>query len=126
MKHTIQILHITQVAGRSKKTGNDYDMRMAQCIVHKINRATNSRWRSGDYWRPGRHPLVYGAQWIFIPATLLGRWHVFRLAYGLGADPERPRGFRAQLAAWNSLDSTSGPQGGQNLLGIWNRLWMLG
>lgn len=41
MKHTIQILHITQVAGRSKKTGNDYDMRMAQCIVHKINRATN-------------------------------------------------------------------------------------
>lgn len=41
MKNTIQILHITQVAGRSKKTGNDYDMRMAQCIVHKINRTTN-------------------------------------------------------------------------------------
>src|SRR5471032_1230129 len=40
MKNTIQILHVTQVAGRSKKTGNDYDMRMAQCIVHKANRDT--------------------------------------------------------------------------------------
>lgn len=40
MKNTIQILHVTQVAGRSKKTGNDYDMRMAQCIVHKPNRTT--------------------------------------------------------------------------------------
>lgn len=40
MKNTIQILHVTQVAGRSKKTGNDYDMRMAQCIVHKPNRDT--------------------------------------------------------------------------------------
>lgn len=40
MKNTIQILHVTRVAGRSKKTGNDYDMRMAQCIVHKANRET--------------------------------------------------------------------------------------
>ena len=40
MKNTIQILHVTVVAGRSKKTGNDYDMRMAQCIVHKPNRET--------------------------------------------------------------------------------------
>lgn len=40
MKNTIQILHVTKVAGRSKKTGNDYDMRMAQCIVHKANRDT--------------------------------------------------------------------------------------
>lgn len=40
MKNTIHILHVTQVAGRSKKTGNDYDMRMAQCIVHKPNRDT--------------------------------------------------------------------------------------
>ena len=40
MKNTIQILHVTKVAGRSKKTGNDYDMRMAQCIVHKTNRDT--------------------------------------------------------------------------------------
>ena len=38
MKNTIQILHVTQVAGMSKKTGNAYDMRMAQCIVHKVNR----------------------------------------------------------------------------------------
>lgn len=40
MKNTIQILHVTVVAGRSKKTGNDYDMRMAQCIVHKRNATT--------------------------------------------------------------------------------------
>jgi len=40
MKNTIQILHVQQVAGRSKKTGNDYDMRMAQCIVHKVDRET--------------------------------------------------------------------------------------
>lgn len=40
MKNTIQILFVTKVAGRSKKTGNDYDMRMAQCIVHKPNRDT--------------------------------------------------------------------------------------
>jgi hypothetical protein len=42
MKSTIQILHVTVVAGRSKKTGNDYDMRMAQCIVHKTNRTTGA------------------------------------------------------------------------------------
>lgn len=40
MKNVIEILHVSQVAGRSKKTGNDYDMRMAQCIVHKVNRDT--------------------------------------------------------------------------------------
>lgn len=40
MKNTIQILHVSKIAGRSKKTGNDYDMRMAQCIVHKANRET--------------------------------------------------------------------------------------
>lgn len=40
MKNTIQILHVAVVAGRSKKTGNDYDMRMAQCIVHKVDRDT--------------------------------------------------------------------------------------
>ncbi|MGZ8287955.1 MAG: hypothetical protein ACXWU7_02080 [Telluria sp.] len=40
MKNTIQILFVNKVAGRSKKTGNDYDMRMAQCIVHKTNRET--------------------------------------------------------------------------------------
>lgn len=40
MKNVIQILHVVTVAGRSKKTGNDYDMRMAQCIVQKPNRDT--------------------------------------------------------------------------------------
>jgi hypothetical protein len=33
MKNIIQVLYVNKVAGRSKKTGNDYDMRMAQCIV---------------------------------------------------------------------------------------------
>jgi hypothetical protein len=42
MKNTIQIINVVQVAGRSKKTGNDYDMRMAQCIVQKINRETGA------------------------------------------------------------------------------------
>lgn len=38
MKHRIQILHVVQNAGRSKTTGNEYDMRMAQCIVHKTDK----------------------------------------------------------------------------------------
>ncbi len=37
MKNIIQIIGVVQVAGRSKKTGNDYDMRMAQCIVERVN-----------------------------------------------------------------------------------------
>jgi hypothetical protein len=40
MKNTIQIIHVVPLSGRSKKTGNDYDMRMAQCIVQKIDRET--------------------------------------------------------------------------------------
>lgn len=40
MKNIIQILCITSISGTSKKTGNAYDMRMAQCIVHKPNRDT--------------------------------------------------------------------------------------
>lgn len=40
MKSTIQVLHVVPHAGISKKTGNNYDMRMAQCIVHKANRDT--------------------------------------------------------------------------------------
>jgi hypothetical protein len=35
MKNIIQIISVVKVAGRSKKTGNDYDMRMAQCIVER-------------------------------------------------------------------------------------------
>jgi hypothetical protein len=40
MKNRIQILHVVQNAGKSKKTGNDYDMRLAQCIVHKVDRVS--------------------------------------------------------------------------------------
>lgn len=37
MKNIIEIIYVQAVAGRSKKTGNDYDMRMAQCIVHRLD-----------------------------------------------------------------------------------------
>jgi hypothetical protein len=33
MKNIINIIHVVQNAGRSKKTGNDYDMRMGQCVI---------------------------------------------------------------------------------------------
>lgn len=42
MKNLIDILNVVVVAGRSKKTGNDYDMRMAQCVVHKVNSETGA------------------------------------------------------------------------------------
>ena len=42
MKNTIQILHVTQRTGLSQKTGKPYDMRSAQCIVHKVNRDTGA------------------------------------------------------------------------------------
>ncbi len=42
MKNIIQIIGVVQVAGRSKKTGNDYDMRMAQCIVERVNPDTGA------------------------------------------------------------------------------------
>lgn len=37
VKNIIQILYVNKVSGRSKKTGNDYDMRMAQCIVERLD-----------------------------------------------------------------------------------------
>lgn len=42
MKNIIQVLYVNKVAGRSKKTGNDYDMRMAQCIVERIDPETGA------------------------------------------------------------------------------------
>jgi hypothetical protein len=36
MKNIIQIINVVKVAGTSKKTGNGYDMRMAQCIVEVV------------------------------------------------------------------------------------------
>lgn len=36
MKNIIQIIHVEQRAGRSGKTGKDYDLRMAQCIVERV------------------------------------------------------------------------------------------
>lgn len=40
MKNFITIIGVNVVAGRSKKTGNDYDMRMAQCIIERKNPET--------------------------------------------------------------------------------------
>lgn len=41
MKNIINIIHVVPVSGRSKKTGNDYDMRMAQCIVETTDEQGN-------------------------------------------------------------------------------------
>jgi len=38
MKTKIQILYVKQNAGTSKKTGNAYDMRMAQTVAEVLNR----------------------------------------------------------------------------------------
>lgn len=37
MKNIIQILYVNKVSGRSSKTGRDYDLRMAQCIVERLD-----------------------------------------------------------------------------------------
>ena len=37
MKSKIEIIHVVQVAGTSRKTGNDYDIRNAQCVVRDVN-----------------------------------------------------------------------------------------
>ncbi|WP_297843721.1 hypothetical protein, partial [Pseudomonas sp.] len=36
MQSRIQILHITHKDGIAKKSGNPYEMRFAQCIVHSV------------------------------------------------------------------------------------------
>jgi hypothetical protein len=41
MKNIINILYVNQVAGRSAKTGRDYDLRMAQCVVEKTDENGN-------------------------------------------------------------------------------------
>lgn len=40
MQAKIEIVHIVQVAGTSRKTGNDYDIRNAQCVVRDVDPAT--------------------------------------------------------------------------------------
>jgi len=39
-KSIIEILHVVPLSGVGKKTGNAYDMRFAQCIVHQPNKET--------------------------------------------------------------------------------------
>ena len=40
MKAKIEIVHVVQVAGTSRKTGNDYDIRNAQCVVRDADPET--------------------------------------------------------------------------------------
>lgn len=40
MKAKIEIGHVVQVAGTSRKTGNDYDIRNAQCVVRDVDPET--------------------------------------------------------------------------------------
>lgn len=40
MQAKIEIVHVVQIAGTSRKTGNDYDIRNAQCVVRDIDPAT--------------------------------------------------------------------------------------
>lgn len=42
MKNIIQILNIVKVAGTSRKTGNQYDMRMAQCVIERNDPETGA------------------------------------------------------------------------------------
>ena len=39
-KSIIEILHVVPLSGVGKKSGNAYDMRFAQCIVHQPNKDT--------------------------------------------------------------------------------------
>lgn len=40
MKSKIEIIHVVQVAGTSRKSGKDYDIRNAQCVVRDAEPAT--------------------------------------------------------------------------------------
>jgi hypothetical protein len=37
MKAKIEIVHVVQIAGTSRKTGNDYDIRTAQCVIRDVD-----------------------------------------------------------------------------------------
>ncbi len=41
-KSIIEIIHVVPLSGVGKKSGNAYDMRFAQCIVHHVNKETAS------------------------------------------------------------------------------------
>jgi hypothetical protein len=39
-KSIVEVIHVVPLVGTAKKTGNAYDMRLAQCIVHQPNKET--------------------------------------------------------------------------------------
>lgn len=55
MKANIQIVSVVQHAGRSKKTGNDYDMRMGQCVVRQTDPAGATKVQIGVLSLPDRY-----------------------------------------------------------------------
>jgi hypothetical protein len=74
MKNIIQIIHVEKRAGRSK-AGNDYDMRMGQCIVERLDEEGNSAPLVGILMLPEK-----------FKETVPGRYEVtFELAVGQDA-----------------------------------------
>jgi hypothetical protein len=52
MKNIINILYVSKVAGFSKKSGKDYDLRMAQCVVEKADQDGNPTPMIGELLLP--------------------------------------------------------------------------
>ena len=52
MKNIIQIIYVQPITGTSRKTGNAYDMRAAQCIVERTDEAGNAAPMVGELLLP--------------------------------------------------------------------------
>lgn len=52
MKNVIQIIHVHPISGTSRKTGNAYDMRAAQCIIEKVDANGNAAPMIGELMLP--------------------------------------------------------------------------
>ena len=67
MKNVIQILYVEKRAGRSKN-GNDYDMRLAQCVIERLDDSGNPAPLIGELslpqeykdTLPGRYEVTFG------------------------------------------------------------------
>ena len=67
MKNIINILHVAQVAGFSKKSGKDYDLRMAQCVIEMTDDEGNPAPMIGELLlpeafkdtKPGRYEVSF-------------------------------------------------------------------
>jgi hypothetical protein len=52
MKNIIQIIYVQPITGTSRKTGNAYDMRAAQCIVERVDAEGNAAPLVGELMLP--------------------------------------------------------------------------